>query len=82
VIIEQAKGMIAEYLTVSVDDAFKLLRNYAHYHNRKLSEVASDVVDRRIPSANAAPRAGPGWRCRGPRGMIGVCKCLRAASPW
>ena len=51
VIIEQAKGMIAEYLTITVDDAFKLLRNYAHYHNRKLSEVASDVVDRRIPSA-------------------------------
>ena len=51
VIIEQAKGMIAEYLTVTVDDAFKLLRNYAHYHNRKLSEVASDVVERRIPSA-------------------------------
>ena len=39
VIIEQAKGMIAEYLTITVDDAFKLLRNYAHYHNRKLSEV-------------------------------------------
>ena len=51
VIIEQAKGMTAEYLTVTVDDAFKLLRNYARYHNRKLSEVASDVVDRRIPSA-------------------------------
>ena len=46
----QAKGMIAQYLTVTVDDAFKLLRNYAHYHNRKLSEVASDVVERRIPS--------------------------------
>jgi GAF domain-containing protein len=51
VIIEQAKGMISEYLTMTVDDAFKLLRSYAHYHNRRLSEVASDVVDRRIPSA-------------------------------
>ncbi|MGD0606895.1 MAG: GAF and ANTAR domain-containing protein [Streptosporangiaceae bacterium] len=51
VIIEQAKGMISEYLAVTVDDAFKLLRNYAHYHNRRLSEVASDVVDRRISSA-------------------------------
>jgi transcriptional regulator with GAF, ATPase, and Fis domain len=51
VIIEQAKGMLAEYLTITVDDAFQLLRNYAHYNNRKLSEVASDVVDRRIPSA-------------------------------
>ena len=51
VIIEQAKGMIAEYLTMTVDDAFMVLRNYARYNNRKLSEVASDVVDRRIPSA-------------------------------
>src|SRR5271154_6796661 len=48
VIIEQAKGMISEYLTMTVDDAFELLRSYAHYHNRKLSEVASDVVGRRI----------------------------------
>jgi GAF domain-containing protein len=51
VIIEQAKGMIAEYLAMTVDDAFTTLRSYARYHNRKLSEVASDVVDRRIPSA-------------------------------
>jgi AmiR/NasT family two-component response regulator len=33
VIIEQAKGMLAEYLTVTVDDAFELLRNYARNHN-------------------------------------------------
>src|SRR5580693_8500279 len=51
VIIEQAKGMIAEYLTMTVDDAFTVLRSYARYHNRKLSEVASDVVDRRIAGA-------------------------------
>ena len=51
VIIEQAKGMIAEYLTMTVDDAFTVLRSYARYHNRKLSEVAGDVVDRRIASA-------------------------------
>jgi GAF domain-containing protein len=58
VIIEQAKGMLAEYLTVTVDDAFKLLRNYTRDHNRKLSEVASDVVDRRIPSAALSRRPG------------------------
>jgi GAF domain-containing protein len=51
VIIEQAKGMLAEHLTMTVDEAFTPLRSYARYHNRKLSEVASDVVDRRIPSA-------------------------------
>jgi GAF domain-containing protein len=50
VIIEQAKGMLAEYLTIPVDNAFQVLRKYARGHNRRLSEVASDVVDRKIPS--------------------------------
>jgi GAF domain-containing protein len=56
VVIEQAKGMLAEYLTITVDDAFTLLRSYARDHNRKLSEIASDVVDRKIPSAALARR--------------------------
>ena len=51
VIIEQAKGMLAEYLQVTVDDAFQLLRNYARTRNRKLSDAARDVVDRKIPNA-------------------------------
>ena len=51
VVIEQAKGMLAEYLRITVDDAFQLLRNYARDRNRKLSHVASDVVNRKIPSA-------------------------------
>ena len=55
VIIEQAKGMLAEYLTTTVDDAFKLLRSYARDFNRKLSEVAMDVVDRKIPGSALAP---------------------------
>ena len=50
VVIEQAKGMLAEYLAVTVDDAFKLLRTYARDHNRRLSEIASNVVDRKISS--------------------------------
>ena len=56
VIIEQAKGMLAEYLTITVDDAFTLLRSYARDHNRKLSEIASDVVDRKIPGTALARR--------------------------
>jgi AmiR/NasT family two-component response regulator len=39
-----------------VDDAFTLLRNYARDYNRKLSEIASDVVDRKIPSTALARR--------------------------
>ena len=56
VIIEQAKGMLAEYLTMNVDDAFKLLRTYARDHNRKLSQVASDIIDRKISRAALATR--------------------------
>ena len=59
VILEQAKGMLAEYLKVTVDDAFQLLRNYARNWNRKLSDVARDVVDRKIPSTELATRPGP-----------------------
>ena len=50
VVIEQAKGILAEYLAITVDEAFTLLRNYARDHNHKLSEIATDVVDRKIPS--------------------------------
>jgi GAF domain-containing protein len=51
VIIEQAKGMLAEYLKMTVDDAFQLLRTYARARNLKLSDVARGVIDRKIPSA-------------------------------
>jgi GAF domain-containing protein len=60
VIIEQAKGMLAEYLTMNVDEAFKLLRNYARDHNRKLSQVASDIINRKISRAELTK--WPGWR--------------------
>jgi GAF domain-containing protein len=58
VMIEQAKGMLAEYLTITVDDAFQLLRSYARDGNRKLSQVASDVVSRKITSAALMGRPG------------------------
>ena len=50
---------MTEYLTMNVDDAFKLLRNYARDHNRKLSEVASNIVDRKISRAELTNRPGP-----------------------
>jgi transcriptional regulator with GAF, ATPase, and Fis domain len=60
VVIEQAKGMLAEYLKMTVDDAFQLLRSYARDRNRKLSEVARDVVDRKIPSTALITLPGQG----------------------
>jgi GAF domain-containing protein len=58
VVIEQAKGMLSEYLNVTVSDAFELLRTYAREHNRKLSDVAGGVVDRTIPSSTLTRRPG------------------------
>jgi len=56
VIIEQAKGMLAEYLTVTADEGFQLLRTYARNHNRKLTEVASAVTDRQLTGADLVRR--------------------------
>ena len=50
--------MLAEYLATTVDDAFTLLRNCARDFNRKLSEVATDVVDRKIPGTALARPPG------------------------
>ena len=45
VLIEQAKGVLAERLQLSVDDAFAILRHAARGQNRRLSEVALAIVD-------------------------------------
>jgi AmiR/NasT family two-component response regulator len=42
--IEQAKGMLAEHLSVDMDGAFALLRAFARNHNRGLTEVAESLV--------------------------------------
>lgn len=42
--IEQAKGMMAGKLGVDVDEAFRILREYARSNNRKLSDLAAEVV--------------------------------------
>lgn len=44
VVIEQAKGVLAERGRLSMDDAFDRLRRYARGHNLRLAEVARDVV--------------------------------------
>jgi transcriptional regulator with GAF, ATPase, and Fis domain len=45
VIIEQAKGKLAERLGLDVDNAFDVLRSYARRRNRGLSELARAFID-------------------------------------
>jgi hypothetical protein len=69
IVIEQAKGALAERLQVGIDDAFMTLRGYARLNNRKLAEVAQAVAtgelsiplrgDSARPDSGAPLRAGP-----------------------
>ncbi len=47
VLIEQAKGVVAERTGVTTDEAFARIRLHARSHGRRLSDVAREVVERR-----------------------------------
>jgi GAF domain-containing protein len=49
VIIEQAKGMLAERARVEPSTAFHRLRGFARNHNRSLQEVCHKFVDGQLP---------------------------------
>ncbi|HEX5202247.1 GAF and ANTAR domain-containing protein [Paractinoplanes rhizophilus] len=44
VVIEQAKGIVAQARAVSPDEAFTLIRDFARRNNRRLGEVAGAIV--------------------------------------
>lgn len=45
IVIEQAKGVLAERLHLDVAEAFTLLRNRARSSNRRLADLAQAIVD-------------------------------------
>jgi transcriptional regulator with GAF, ATPase, and Fis domain len=45
ILIEQAKGMVAERLHLAIDDAFTVLRDGARRTNRRLIDLAKAIVD-------------------------------------
>jgi hypothetical protein len=46
--IDQATGMLTEQLDVGIAEAFIRLRAYAYAHDRRLSDLARDIVARRL----------------------------------
>ena len=55
VVIEQAKGKLAERLSVDMDRAFNMLRDYARNTNQHLTDVARTLVE--SPTADFPPPA-------------------------
>jgi transcriptional regulator with GAF, ATPase, and Fis domain len=69
VIIEQAKGKLAERLGIDTNQAFSILRDFARARNLRLSDLARAFVDGRetftsltasMPSGGPAPGSRPG----------------------
>jgi GAF domain-containing protein len=51
IVIEQAKGIIAEREGLTMEQAFSTLRNHARNHNLRLVDVARDVIDGTLAAA-------------------------------
>jgi hypothetical protein len=59
ILIEQAKGVLAQRLGISVDQAFTVLRGHARRTNNKLTEVAHAVVENELQITEPAPARTP-----------------------
>jgi len=62
VVIEQAKGMVAQRENLNMQAAFSALRSYARTHNLRLVEVAGSVVDGSLARSalSLSPEQGTG----------------------
>ena len=59
IVIEQAKGVLAEREGLDVQQAFERLRRHARNHNLRLADLASDVIAGRVaPSTLGGPAPG------------------------
>lgn len=61
IVIEQAKGMLAEREGLDVERSFLVLRNHARNHNLRLADVARAVIDGTLASSSLddPPEARP-----------------------
>lgn len=57
VVLEQAKGVIAQRGDLDMDQAFAVLRRYARDGNQRLGEVARAVISRELPAQHLLEHA-------------------------
>ena len=55
VVVEQAKGVLAQRHGISMDAAFDQLRRYARAHSLRLANVARQLATRRLDPATITP---------------------------
>ena len=55
IVIEQAKGMVAERLGLDMPDAFARLRSHARRRNVRLADLAADVIGGRLAATSLDP---------------------------
>ena len=61
IVIEQAKGMIAEHGRLDMEGAFQRLRGYARNNNRRLTDVAEEIAAGALSVELLAPKpSSPG----------------------
>jgi GAF domain-containing protein len=56
ILVEQAKGVLAEVRSCTMTEAFSALRSYAREHDVTLRAAAEGVVDRSIPAESLSTR--------------------------
>lgn len=73
IIIEQAKGKLAERYNLTMDQAFTLLRDHARQTNQRLTDTARELVD----SATADLPPKPGDKSPRPEGPATAGRRIR-----
>jgi len=69
VVIEQAKGVLAERAKINLDEAFTLLRTYARTQNRRLHDVSTAVISSLL-TIEELSAAAPPKPSRSPRATL------------
>ncbi len=55
IVIEQAKGKVAERLKLDMEQSFNVLRHHARHHNLRLVDLARDVIDGTVAASALDP---------------------------
>ncbi|MBA2390424.1 MAG: GAF and ANTAR domain-containing protein [Geodermatophilaceae bacterium] len=59
ILLEQAKGVVAERTGLQMDDAFQAMREYARVRELRLAHVAQRLIDGSVEVPLLLPRPGP-----------------------